>query len=114
MQTTKANTMSQEVIDSIIRSFGKAATDFLIEDINEDPNCRSFTILFRAYEFFWVGINYEKGLITPYIAEKPYMVKIKRLVTWWEDLDLDKWTKELAAELKLRIPDKFLTKKGWV
>lgn len=113
MRNTKASIMADEVIDSLIKHIGKGATDFQVKGINEDPNHKTFIVEFKAYEFYWVGIDYEKGRVTPYIVEGAHIIKLKNITSWWEEMTLDLWVDKLDMELKLRIPDKYLINKGW-
>lgn len=114
MRNDKASIMADSVIDSLLKNFGKGATGFLIENLNENPNQKTFTIEFIAYEFYWVGVGYEKGRVTPYIVEGTHIIKMNNLADWWEEIRLDSWTDKLAEEIKLRIPDKYLKEKGWI
>lgn len=108
MQNNSVNMMVNEIIDSLIKHIGKGATDFQVKGVNEDPNQKTFIVEFKVYEFYWVGIDYEKGRVTPYIVEGMHIIRLKNITNWWEEMTLDLWVDELATELKLRIPDKYL------
>ena len=113
MQNISANMTANEIIDALIKYIGKGATDFQVKGVNEDPNHKTFIVEFKAYEFYWVGIDYENGRVTPYIVEGMHIIKLKNITNWWEEITLDLWIDELSKELKLRIPDKYLKNKGW-
>ena len=113
MQTEKAKAMANTVVDSLIELMENAVSDFLIQGVDEDKNHLCFVIEFKAYEYFLCGISYEKGRVLPYICFGESIIVIQNLAGWWEELKLQEWINELAIELKLRIPDKYLEAKGW-
>ena len=106
--------LADKVIDTVSEIMHKGATDFYIKDLCENANHRSFTVEFKAYDYFWVGIGYDKGLLTPYVIEGQRIIVFQTLVGWWEKLDINSWIEELDHEIKLRIPDKYLKAKGWL
>lgn len=112
MQNDMANVMADKIIDELSDQMKKGATNYQIKDINEDVNNKTFVVEFVAYEYYWIGIYYEKGRITPYIIEGNHIIKMKNLSNWWEEMDLSDWVKEMICEIKLRIPDKYLEAKG--
>ena len=110
MQNNKALVMADMIVDTVIDKMGRNASDFQIRNINEDDNHKSFTVEFVAYDYYWVGVDYDKGIMTPYIISGNRILRIKRCVGWWEKIDLADWIEALDTELKLRIPDKYLEK----
>lgn len=113
MQNDKAGIMADQLIDSLAECMKKGAKDFQTRNINEDVNNKTFVVEFVAYNYYWVGIEYEKGRITPYIIEGNRIIRLKELMNWWEELDLSKWIYQVDFEIRLRIPDKYLEAKGW-
>lgn len=113
MKNDIAIAMASKMIDFLTEATGKDISDFEIRNIDEDPNHKTFTIEFIAYNFYWIGIDYERGRITPYIITGSHIIKLRNLSDWWEEMDLDSWTDRLMAEIRLRIPDKYLTEKNW-
>ena len=111
MQNSTANAMANKVIDELKVQHAEGITDCQIRDINENTNNKAFTVEFIAFEYLWIGINYEKGRLTPYIIEGNRIIRMKSMCGWWEDVNLSNWVKELTAEIKLRIPDKYLMAK---
>lgn len=110
MENNQASIMADKVVDALTKTMGRDATNFQIKDINEDPNQKTFIVEFEAYNFFWVGIDYEKGRVTPYIVEGTHTINLKNITDWWEKMTLDLWVEDLVSELKSRIPNKYLEK----
>ncbi len=113
MKNDIAIAMASKMVDFLTEATGKDISDFEIRNVNEDLNHKTFTIEFIAYNFHWIGINYECGRIIPYIIMESHIIKLRNLSDWWEEMDLDSWTDRLMAEIRLRIPDKYLTEKNW-
>ena len=113
MLNKNAEAMADEVVDSLAKIMGKAATAFRTKDLCDDDGRKAFTVEFLAYVYYWVGINYEVGIVIPYVIFGNRIIKLKNLEGWWEKMTLDSWVKDLESEIRLRIPDKYLAEKGW-
>lgn len=113
MQNKSASQMADDVIDALVNNFGKGASGFQIFGSNEDINNLTYNVSFLVYDYFWICISYEKGRVIPYIDFGGKIVKLKNLSAWWEKLVLEEWIDDLKDEVRLRIPDKYLQRKGW-
>lgn len=71
-------------------------------------------IRFKAYDYFIVLFNYDKGVIGCSIqyGENSF-ISLENSQKWYEKADFDVFCKELKKQLELRIPDKFLEANGW-
>ena len=114
MQNDSAENMAMTLGGAIRDIMGNGASDFYVEDINEDANDKTFMVQFVAYNYMWVGIGYERGSGIASIVEDGRYLMIDDFDVWWEKIDLNEWIPKLAEELRLRIPDKYLKAKGWL
>ena len=112
MQNDKASEIMKSIKTAVKKKMGNESTYFITSNVNDDPNHKSFQFEFLAYDYFWVGIEYDKGLVTAYINSGENKVEIS-LEDWWEKIILSDWIEQLDSELRLRIPDKYLDAKGW-
>ena len=114
MQKDSAEEMAKQVVRSLRNHLGEAVQEFYIEGIDENPNHLNFRVEFAAYNYFWIGLAYERGsFIASIITGDDHMI-LDGFMTWWEEIDLDDWIPKLAEDLRLRIPDKYLGAKGWL
>lgn len=114
MQNDGAKNMAKTLVGVIRDKMGDGASDFYIDNINEDANDKTFTLEFVAYNYMWIGIGYSRGSVLASVVEDNRQLIIDGFDGWWEKLDLDEWIPKLAEEIKLRIPDKYLKAKGWL
>ena len=112
MLNKNAEAMADEVVDSLQKIMGKATKAFRTRDLRDDGG-KTFTVEFLAYDYYWMGINCEAGIVIPYIIMGDHIIKLKELEGWWEKMTLDSWVGDLDNEIRLRIPDKYLMEKGW-
>ena len=113
MQNKTAAEMSDIVIDLLIKKFKNKMEDFEVFNISEMPY-KSFSIRFKAYDYFIVLFNYDKGVIGCSIqyGENSF-ISLENSQKWYEKADFDVFCKELQEQIELRIPDKFLEANGW-
>ena len=52
MQNKSVDEMSDYIIDEMCAYFEKRIKDFIIKDLNDDINHKSFSVEFSAYEYF--------------------------------------------------------------
>ena len=88
MQLNETDRMALEFNRQARELLGNRVTDFVISDVIDDPNHRAFSSTFKAYDFFMVRLNYDRGNFSCCICT--------------------------GQEIELRIPDKFLKAKGWL
>ena len=58
MQLNETDRMALEFNRQARKLLGNRVTDFVISDVNDDPNHRAFSSTFKAYDFFMVRLNY--------------------------------------------------------
>lgn len=113
MQNKTADEMSDVVVDILVEKFKDKMEDFEISNITEAPY-KTFSVRFKAYDYFIVLFNYDRGVIGCSIqyGENSF-IGLKNSQKWYEKADFDVFCKELQEQLELRIPDKFLEANGW-
>ncbi len=113
MQNKTADEMSDIVVDMLIDKFKNKMEDFEIFNIAEKPY-KTFSIKFKAYDYFIILFNYDRGVIGCSIqyGENSF-IGLENSQKWYEKADFDVFCKELKEQLELRIPDKFLEANGW-
>jgi len=114
MQLNETEKMANDLIDVILEKLGKRVKGFIIDDVSNDPNYRTFSIEFDAYNYFPLFLRYERGRIGCSIkyGENVY-IGLPNSQKWYDNIDIDKFLNELQQELELRIPDKYLEAHGW-
>ena len=113
MQNKTADEMSDIVVDMLIEKFKDKMEDFEIFNITETPY-KTFSVRFKAYDYFMVLFNYDRGVIGCSIQyEERTFIGLENSQKWYEKADFDVFCKELQEQLELRIPDKFLEANGW-
>lgn len=114
MQLNETEKMANDLIDIILEKMGKRAKGFVMDDISNDPLCRTFSIDFNAYNYFRVIIRYERGRIGCSLKYGEHVyIGLPNSQKWYDNIDMDKFLEELQQELELRIPDKYLEAHGW-
>lgn len=119
MELDETTKMGSGVVDILIDHFNDKQTedrltDFLIDDVYDNPNHRKFTVSFKAYDYFLVVFEYDLGSIGCSIKYSDHIfIFLKESQDSYEKTDWDIFCSELKEELELRIPDKFLEARGW-
>ena len=113
MQLNETGKMALEFNKKMREYFGDRVKDFVIYDVDDDPNHRAFSIDFDAYNYFNIITTYEKGRFGCSIQYGKYCIGLDNSQKWWDTADFNIFFKELKEELELRIPDKYLEAKGW-
>lgn len=113
MQNKTADEMSDIVVDMLIEKFKDKMENFEIFNVAETPY-KTFSVRFKAYNYFIVLFNYDRGVIGCSIqyGERTF-IGLENSQKWYEKADFDVFCKELQEQLELRIPDKFLEANGW-
>lgn len=114
MQNKSIDEMTDIFIDMMMKYMDNRVRNFIVEDIYDDKNNRTFTVKYIAYNYFELKFNYDKGLINSYIRLGDRHINLNISQEWWEKTDLEQYIIELKNELELRIPDKYLKAKGWL
>lgn len=114
MQLSETDEMALEFNRKLREKFGERVDDFGIEGVNDDLNHRAFSITFKAYNYFVIRLNYDRGRFGCCIDFGEYGIGLENSQKWWDTADFDIFFEELKQEIELRIPDKFLKAKGWL
>ena len=112
-ERNKTTQMASDFCDMIMERFGNRVNDISIFKVIDDNNHREFRISFVAYEYYPVGLNYERGSFGCFLDFGRTGVSLNSSQKWWDTADFDIFFDDLERELELRIPDKFLEAKGW-
>ena len=114
MYNKLASKIATEMVDKMIEYFGNRVTEFVIAGVINDSSHRAFSITFKAYNYFVIRLNYNKGRFGCCVDFGEYGISLDNSQKWWDTADFDVFFKELKQEIELRIPDKFLKAKGWL
>lgn len=114
MQSRSVEDMADYTIDKMCDYFQEKVKDFVISDLIDDMNYRSFIIEFNAYNYFPMRFCYDKGRISCGICFGTRVIRLNNRQKWWEEIDLEVYFKELQSDIELRIPDKYLKAHGWL
>lgn len=114
MQLNETEQMASDFCDKVANKFGKRVNDFAILDVIDDPNHRTFSVEFEAYNYFIIRMNYERGSFGCCIITGKYGITLHNSQEWYDTADFNVFFRELQEQLELRIPDKFLKANGWL
>ena len=114
MQNKNVDEMSDYIIDEMCAYFKNRIKDFVIKDLVDDVNHKTFSIEFSAYEYFPIIFHYDMGRIGYNICFGTRIIALEGSQKWWDEADFNILFQELKEELELRIPDKFLKAHGWL
>ena len=114
MNLNNTHEMAINVTNYFKKNLGNKVDDYEIFNVVEDKNHRAFSIRFKAYDYYIILFNYDRGVIGCSIQYgENVFIGLKNTQEWYEKADFDIFCKELHEELELRIPDKFLKANGW-
>ena len=111
-ESNETNKMAGKFCNMIKKRFESRIDGLVILDVIDDPNWRSFSIKFEAYNYFIIRLNYDRGRFGCCIDFGEYGIGLDNSQKWWDTADFDIFFDDLERELELRIPDKFLEAKG--
>lgn len=114
MQNKNVDEMSDFIIDGMCDFFKDRIKDFVVKDIVDDVNHKSFSIEFSAYDYFPIVFSYEMGRMGYSMCFGNRTIALENSQKWWDEANFDVFFKELKEELELRIPDKYLKAHGWM
>jgi len=114
MQNKTIKEISNYIIDEMSDFFNTRVKDFVIVDMVNDINYKSFSIEFDAYDYFPMIFNYDMGRISFSICFGTKRMGLKNSQKWWDETDINILLNELKEEIEIRIPDKFLVSRGWL
>lgn len=104
--------LSDELIEIFDHYFSERFTDYGVFNMTDNPYTM-FSINFRAYNYFSMVLNYDRGRFGCSIETGKLALPIENSQKWYDKADMDIFCKELQEQLELRIPDKFLDHNGW-
>ena len=115
MQSDLMRAKANFFIDELLKHFEKRVSEFCISNVDEDESHAAFRVDFKAYDYFWVFANYDRGVFGCSIRQgEALFIPLNSSYQWWEKTDFTHYFEELQSELELRIPDKFLRARGWL
>ena len=114
MAFNRTEQMANDFCDMARRRLGNRVKDFQILDVIDDPNYRSFSVIFEAYNYYIVRMNYDRGSFGCCISTDKYGISLPNSQQWYDKADFNVFFRELQQQLELRIPDKFLRAHGWL
>lgn len=114
MQLNDTDKMAMIVTDYLEEKLGDRIGTCAIFNVVDDKNNRAFSINFKAYNYFIVLFNYDKGRIGCSIQYgENNFIPLDNSQKWYEETDFEIFCKEFQQQIELRIPDKFLDYNGW-
>ena len=107
--------IKQEVIERIQRSFGERATEITICELVDVPNHYILRLVFRAYDYYWVQFNYDNDLcgFSIDLSDEFGASLESEMRSYMGTKDWDSYLKEIMLEIESYIPEKYLKAKGW-
>lgn len=113
MHSNDVKLIAKDITKGLKDFFGNRVDDFCIYDLVNEPY-KGFSVNFKAYNYFMILFNYDKGRIGCSIqyGEKSF-ISLENSQKWYEEMDFNIFCTELKEQLELRIPDKFLKFNGW-
>ena len=113
MQKNSAKEIAKEFIGSMKSVFGRGVEGISLHDVSDVP-FQQFSVNFVLYDYFPMQFNYDRGRFGCCICFGERAIPIKTSFEWNDGNIYDEYWKEIAYEIKLRIPDKYLAAKGWM
>lgn len=111
------NKTAEEIEDIVIDGLKNILQDKMekihVVESSDDPY-PVVAIEFLAYKYFGVRFSYDRGSIGCSILNGELGIGLESSEKWFDEADLDKFFNDIKDEIEIRIPDKFLKKKGWL
>lgn len=98
------------IIENLIEYFKDKVADFTVKESADIPYLQ-LKIECSFYNFYVIRFLVEKGTLFISISQSKYQFDLMKL-TFKSEL-FYKVLEDLESELQLRIPDKYLSAKGW-
>ncbi|GGB22093.1 hypothetical protein [Agarivorans gilvus] len=106
----RSEVVEDELIGKIDSYFKEAVRDFVVTDSSDMPILQ-LNIEMSLYNYFVVRATIEKGMMFFSIVQSGFLFKLFKLELTEKNLELV--PKMLDEEVRLRIPDKYLSAKNW-
>lgn len=84
MKFSETQKMSTFFCDKLREKFTNKVDDFVISDMIDDPNHRSFSITFTAYDYFPIRMNYDMGRFGCCTSYEKRGIGLKNSRKWWD------------------------------
>ncbi|MFX3617451.1 MAG: hypothetical protein ACE3JK_07975 [Sporolactobacillus sp.] len=112
MQKNNAKDTARKFIETARSYFGNKAQEFSLFSANDEPY-KMFSLKFRAYNFYVVILNYDRGHFGCCISFGSDAITLDNAIEWEDNADLHDFWISIDEQLRLRIPDKFLEANNW-
>ncbi len=113
IRKNKANEIAKEIIRSAKSVFNEKITNISLFEVTDEPYSM-FSIKFVAYEYFVVRCNYDRGHFGCNIVSGEDAISIQCKIEWDDHCDYKLFWNEINEQIRLRIPDKFLSANNWL
>ena len=107
------DTFIKSFISHTINFFTNRITGIKIEYMTEEP-WWEFAITFRAYDYFNMRMNYDRGFFGWIVENGKYGYSIPTSITSLNEETIPLFLEEMKQGIELRIPDEYLKSKGWM
>lgn len=105
---------AMEVCDVIRKVFNDKSLTIEIFDVDDDNLNPQFKVRFLAYRYYYVVFQYERDIIGCSIQQGEMQIPLTEGQHCYSSENLEEYFSSIINELKLRIPDKYLIKHGWM
>lgn len=112
MQLNEAKKLAMNISKQIRDYFKDKVDNFSTFNVMDQPHIE-FSIEFKAYDYFTIILNYDRGRFGCAINNGSNGIALNNSQKWYDQADMNIFFKELEQQLELRIPDKFLEYHGW-
>jgi len=112
MQLNKADKIAFNISDKLNNYFADRIDNISIFNTTEEPYTM-FNISFKAYDYFIILFNYDRGRFGCTIDGGSAGITLKNSQKWYDTADMNVFLQDLQQQIELRIPDKFLEYHGW-
>lgn len=113
LQSKKSGQLVDEIANEFETYFGDKIDTISIYNVTDTPY-PMFNFRFELYNSFIIEFSYNRGAIGCGINFGNYGVDVKNNIGWYDLKNIGQFCKELDEDIRLRIPDKFLQRKGWL
>lgn len=107
LENKNSDVLSDEIIEYLDSYFEDRLENYSVYNITDEPYTM-FSISFKAYNYFIVVLNYDRGSFGCAIDGGSAGISLKNSQKWRDTADMDIFLRELEQQIELRIPDKFL------
>ncbi|MEI3614488.1 hypothetical protein [Pseudogracilibacillus sp. SO30301A] len=112
MQLNKADNIAMSISKELRNYFNNRVDNISIYNTTDIPYTM-FSMSFKAYDYFIIILNYDRGRFGCAIDGGSAGISLKNSQQWYDKADMDVFLQELEQQIELRIPDKFLEYHGW-